>query len=340
MNKSGDQRLHIDKLKAWQKTGFGIFLHFGMSSYDGIEFSPGDTPIESYQPDQLDVDQWVRAIKASGARYAVLTAKHTAGFCLWPSSHTEYHVGNSPVQTDVIREFTRACERHGILPGLYYCLWDNHHRLGSATPSDIMEWKGISAADLSNGANPSDVLDPAYTTPGANHFFKRQITELLSNYGPLFEVWIDIPGIVGRIFREELYEHIALLQPEAVIMMNNGFGDGTKYPVEYAWPADIMSIERWLPNSAAPFNPWRSIEGRQIYLPAEVCDPAGREWFFKDGDDPRSDLELLGMFAVCRARGTNFLLNVPPDRSGRISPTYEAALQKLGENIKKLPPTW
>lgn len=270
-------------------------------------------------------------------RYAVLTAKHTAGFCLWPSQHTDYHVGNSPVQTDVVREFIDACKRHGILPGLYYCLWDNHHKFGSATPSDIMRWKDIKAASCDNGANPADVLDPAFTTNEANAFFKKQITELLTDYGPLFEVWIDIPGIVGRIFREELYQHVASLQPDTVIMMNNGFGDGTKYPVEYAWPADIMAIERWLPNSAAPFDPWRSIEGKDIYLPAEVCDPAGREWFFKEDDEPRSDLELLGMFAICRSRGTNLLLNVPPDSSGRISNAYESALERLGVNIAKLP---
>lgn len=332
--KQGAQRLRLEKLQAWQAQGFGIFLHFGMSTYDGVEFSAGDTPVEAYHPDSLDVDQWLRCIRDAGAKYAVLTAKHTAGFCLWPSVHTDYHVGNSPVTTDVVGEFIAACRKYDILPGLYYCLWDNHHRFGSVTPSDVMRHNNITAADLGNGANPKDVLDPAYTTPEANAFFKAQITELLENYGPLFELWIDIPGIVGRAFRNELYQHVASLAPETVIMMNNGFGDGTKYPVEYAWPADIMAIERWLPNSSAPFNPWRRIEGEEVYLPGEVCDPAGYEWFYKEGDVPRSDLELFGMYAVCRARGTNLLLNVPPNPAGRIGDDYAAALERLGKNIE------
>lgn len=331
----GNQRLSLDQLKTWQATGFGVFLHFGMSTYDGEEFSPGDSSPGLYRPEALDVDQWVRCIKAAGAKYAVLTAKHVAGFCLWPSVHTDYHVGNSPVTTDVVGAFVDACRRHDILPGLYYCLWDNCHKFGSVTPSDVMTFNHITAADLGNGANPADVLNPAFTTPAANDFFKQQITELLQNYGSLFELWIDIPGVVGRPFRQELYEHAAALQPEMVIMMNNGFGDGTKYPVDYAWPGDIMAIERWLPNSAAPFNPWRRIEGQDIYLPGEVCDPAGREWFYKDGDAPRSDLELFGMYAVCRGRGTNLLLNIPPDRSGRIGDDYAGALKRLGEHIAR-----
>jgi alpha-L-fucosidase len=119
-------------------------------------------------------------------------------------------------------------------------------------------------------------------------------------------------------------------------MMNNGFGDGTQYPVDYAWPADIMAIERWLPNSTAPFNPWREIEGKRYYLPAEVCDPIGREWFFTDADQARCDEELLGMFLTCRGRNTNLLLNVPPDRSGRIPEKFVEPLVRLRKNLDLL----
>lgn len=96
-----------------------------------------------------------------------------------------------------------------------------------------------------------------------------------------------------------------------------------------------MAIERWLPNSAKPFQPWRKIEGQDIYLPGEVCDPAGYDWFYKTDDGPRSDLELFGMYAVCRARGTNLLLNIPPNPSGRIGDDYATALQNLGRNIAR-----
>ena len=119
-------------------------------------------------------------------------------------------------------------------------------------------------------------------------------------------------------------------------MMNNGFGDGTNYPVENAWPADIMAIERWLPSSVAPFNPWRKIEGKLCYLPGEVCDPIGREWFYTDEDQPRSDQELLGMYLTCRGRNTNLLLNIPPDRAGRIPDRFVQPLLRMQKNLELL----
>ena len=333
---TGAQRLPLVALQAWQKEAFGMFIHFGMSTFDGAEFSAGDKPSAFYAPDALDVDQWVRVARDAGMKYAVLTAKHVSGHCLWPSRFTDYHVGTGGNRTDVVGEFVSACRRHGIKPGLYYCLWDNHHKFGSVTPSDVMAWNGRQQGSNENSGNPFDVLRPAFTTAEANTFFLNQITELLTQYGNIFEMWIDIPGVVGRAFRQHLYWEIARLQPDTVIMMNNGFGDGTQYPVDYAWPADLMAIERWLPNSTAPFNPWREIEGKRYYLPAEVCDPIGREWFFTDADQARCDKELLGMFLTCRGRNTNLLLNVPPDRSGRIPEKFVEPLIRLRRNLDLL----
>ncbi|MFY8216799.1 MAG: alpha-L-fucosidase [Chthoniobacterales bacterium] len=196
-----------------------------------------------------------------------------------------------------------------------------------------MRWKHVQLGVTDNGSNPVDVLARAFTTDEANQFFLNQMMELLTTYGEIFEVWMDIPGVVGRAFRQRLYWEIARLQPAAYIMMNNGFGDGTGYPVEYAWPADLMAIERWLPNGTAPFNPWREIEGKKVYLPGEVCDPIGREWFFKEEDHPRCDRELLGMYLTCRARNTNLLLNVPPDRTGRLPDNYVQSLLRLRKNF-------
>jgi len=329
----GDQRLPIAVLQSWQEQAFGMFIHFGMSTFDQDEFSAGDKPGSFYAPKALDVDQWVRTARDAGMKYAVLTAKHVSGFCLWPSQFTDYHVGTSGDTTDVVNTFVLACRKYDVKPGLYYCLWDNHHKFGSVTPSDVMAWKNMTLSSANNQANPHDVLRAAFTTNEANTFFLNQIKELLTNYGQLFELWIDIPGIVGRTFRQHLYDEIARLQPEVIIMMNNGFGDGTHYPVDYAWPADIMAIERWLPSSAAPFQPWRDIEGGRHYLPGEVCDPIGREWFYTNGDGPRSDQELLGMYLTCRGRNTNLLLNVPPDQTGKIPQEYVDALIRLRGNL-------
>ena len=126
-NETGSQRLSIEKLKQWESLGYGMFIHFGMSTYDGNELSRGDKPAFYYKPDRLDVDQWIGVARDAGMKYAVLTTKHVSGFCLWPSQLTNYHVANSSNHTDVVERFVKACESKAVLPGFYYCSWDNHH---------------------------------------------------------------------------------------------------------------------------------------------------------------------------------------------------------------------
>ncbi len=117
-------------------------------------------------------------------------------------------------------------------------------------------------------------------------------------------------------------------------MMNNGIGDGSQYPVESAWPSDLIAIERFLPNSHTGHVKWRQIEGKSYYMPGEVCDPIGKEWFFAEKDRPRSDAELLGMYLIAVSRGTNLLLDVGPDTNGLIPVNYVDALMRLHANIE------
>lgn len=313
----GNQRLKLESLRRWEALGFGMFIHFGMSTFDGVELSKGDKPSSFYAPDQLDVGQWISVGRDAGMRYAVLTAKHTSGHCLWPSKYTDYHVGTSRNHTNVVEAFVRACEQRGLMAGLYYCSWDNHHTFGSKTPSMIP-------------------FDNAYTTEAYQEFQWNQVTELLTEYGPIGEVWIDIPKVLPRGYRHKLYDHIANLQPNAVIMMNHGIGDGSEFSVSKAWPTDLIAIERFLPNSHTGHVGWRNIEGEMMYMPGEVCDPIGKEWFFVEGDSPRTDAELLGMYLVCRSRNTNLLLDVPPDKHGVIPQTHVAALMRLRKHLEML----
>src|SRR5215211_5382852 len=131
----GAQRLALDALRKWEALGYGMFIHFGMSTFVGKELPSGQEPSSDYAPDKLDVDQWVQVARDAGMKYAVLTAKHVAGHCLWPSKHTDYDVETSANKIDVVDAFVRACEKRGLMAGLYYCSWDNHHRFGSVTPS-------------------------------------------------------------------------------------------------------------------------------------------------------------------------------------------------------------
>jgi alpha-L-fucosidase len=217
----------------------------------------------------------------------------------------------------VVEAFVKACERRGLMPCFYYCSWDNHHRLGSLTPSDT-RW------------------EYAFTTEAYREFQWKQIEELLTQYGRIGEVWVDIPKVLPRDYRHRLYNRIAELQPEAIIMMNNGFGDGSTISVSDTWPSDIVAIERFLPNSHTGHQPWKEIEGRRYYIPGEVCDPIGREWFYVEGDQPRSDAELLGMYLVTRGRGANLLLDVGPDKHGLIPEHYAAVLARLRANLDRL----
>jgi alpha-L-fucosidase len=315
-HRRGDQRLRLEKLRAWEMLQYGMFIHFGMSTFDGVETSKGDTPSTAYAPDQLDVGQWIAVARDAGMKYAVLTTKHVAGHCLWPSRHTDYHVGTSGNTTDVVEAFVKACERCGVMPGFYYCSWDNHHLFGSLTPS-LTGWS------------------KAFTTRAYQKFQSDQIHELLTQYGRVGEVWIDIPKVLPRCYRQELYDQIAALQPDAVIMMNNGVGDGSNYPIEMAWPSDLIAIERFLPNSHTGHVKWREIEGKRYYLPGEVCDPIGREWFFKEDDRVRSGAELLGMYLTSTSRGANLLLDVGPNKHGLIPEASVNALFRLQKNIER-----
>jgi alpha-L-fucosidase len=333
----GAQRLSIEQLRQWESLGYGMFIHFGMSTYDGNELSWGDRPSTDYAPDKLDVDQWVSVARDAGMAYAVLTTKHVSGHCLWPSQLTNYHVGTSSNKTDVVEAFVTACQRREVRPGFYYCSWDNHHLFGSQTPT-MTEW------------------DRAFTTQAYREFQLGQIEELLTRYGPIDEMWIDIPNILSHEGRRNQYEQITRLQPDAVVMMNHGFGDGSRLNYNKVWPTDLMAIERWLPSSNRGYKPWHRIshgmrlidDGTAVqtrrepeppqdyYIPAEVCDPIGYDWFFHPRDSLRSDLELLGMRLVCRERRANLLLDVPPDKSGRIPQATVDALMRLRQNYERV----
>ncbi len=317
----GAQRLPLKALHDWEELAYGMFIHFGMSTFVENELPTGKDPSTRYAPDKLDVDQWISVARDAGMKYAILTSKHVAGHCLWPSALTDYTVATSSNKTDVVDAFVRACEKRGLMAGLYYCSWDNHHRFGSITPSDTG-------------------LGEASTTQQYRDFQLAQVEELLQHYSPLGEVWIDIPGVLHAQGRRDQYNQIEKLTPNAVIMMNSGFGDGSHLNYNYAWPTDLMAIERWLPTSNRGYKPWFKIADKpgekeqHFYLPGEVCDPIGYEWFDDPKDQLRSDQELLGMRLICRARHVNLLLDVPPDKHGVIPKERVDALMRLQKNVE------
>ena len=175
----------------WYELESYAFIHFGVNTFTNREWGEGTEPESVFNPENLDCDQWVEAIKAAGMKGMVLTAKHHDGFCLWPSKYTEHSVKNSPCKKDVVREAAEACKRGGIKFGFYLSPWDQNH--------------------------------PDYGTERYNDFFVDQLTELLTQYGPVAEVWFDGACGEGPNGKKQVYDFkryydvIRRLQPQAVI---------------------------------------------------------------------------------------------------------------------------
>jgi alpha-L-fucosidase len=301
------------RLAEWESLHYGMFIHFGMSTFTGNEIDPGDAPSSVYAPTRLDVRQWVRVAREAGMKYIVLTAKHVPGHCLWNSHDYDYDVATSSNKTDVVAAFMAACKAEGIRPGIYYCVLDGHNEGG-------VKWKEA-------------VTDEYF------ELIKRHLTELHRSYPGIFEQWIDIPGKLSPGQRWTLYRLVKRLSPDCIVMMNHGFTDGVKIPVR-SWPTDLTNGERTLP-PATGHDPVKEVDGKKYYIPMEVCDTIGRNWFWVPDDAPRPVKTLYYMYTRCMQRGANLLLNVPPDKTGRIPERHVKALMDLGKVIKDpslLPP--
>ncbi len=290
------------QLAAWEDLHYGMFIHYGMSTFDQSEINDGQSAPSLYNPTDLDVRQWVRTAKRAGMKYAVLTAKHTAGFCLWPSG--DYDVTQSPVKTDVVGEFMKACKAEGIKPGIYYCIMDGH--------------------------NEGRVTWDAPLTPEYFSLVKKHLTQLHTRYPGIFEQWLDIPGKLTPNQRRELYDLIHRLSPGCLVLMNVSIWTkpGTSMP-EGAWPTDLAVGERNAPPTR--HNPVMEIHGNSYYMPLEVCDTLEENWFWVKGDEPRTVRRLYKIYQNSVGRGANLLLDVPPDTTGKIP---QSSVQRLME-LKK-----
>ena len=327
------QRLSIEKLKEWQDLKYGMFICFGMNTYLVNEFPFGQTPIEKYNPQKLDVDQWIRVAKEAGMKYAVLTAKQVDGLCLWPSKYSDYTVENSKIKTDVVKEFMVACTKYDIKPAIYYCSWDNHHTFGSNTPNTLMEKEWHQAHLTPTEKEPLD--GAPFTTSLFQNFMTAQIDELMDNYGPIAELWIDIPSVLGTGYRTFLYNHVAEKHPDTVIVMNHGLKkswDTFRFKTAKAWPTDIFTMEQYQPDSR--YNPVWNIEGEDRYFPAEACMTIGRGWYWNETDKVKPMEELVEKFQLCMDNKINYLLSVPPNMDGIIPKKWIKPLMELKTKIK------
>jgi len=284
---------------AWQDFELTAFAHFGMNTFTDREWGEGTEDPARFNPTQFDARQWVRALKAAGFKLLILTAKHHDGFCLWPSRFTEHSVKNSPWRGgkgDVVREVADACREGGIKFGFYVSPWDRHEQM--------------------------------YGTPAYNEHFLHQLRELLTQYGPVTEVWFDGACGEGPNGKRQEYDwprYYALvreLQPKALIAICGP---------DIRWVGNESGVAREDESSVQP-----DANGQRWY-PAE-CDVSIRPgWFYHAAEDGKVKTleQLMEIYYQSVGRNSNLLLNVPPDRRGLIHENDAKRLAELGAEIKR-----
>jgi alpha-L-fucosidase len=285
---------------------FGMFIHFNIPTYMNQDWADPEASPSIFNPTKLDCDQWAKAAKSANMSYGCLTTKHHSGFCIWDIKTTDYNVMHSPYKKDVVRQFVDAFRKNGLKVMLYYSILDTHHKLrpNSITPADIKMIKG-------------------------------QLTELLSNYGPIEALIIDgWDAPWSRISYddvpfEEIYHLVKSLQPNCVMMDLNG----AKYPPEGMYYTDIKTYE---------MGAGQRVSKEHNTMPSLACLPIQKNWFWKTTfpDEPTKDAAKLVNDDIIPLNNVNcnFILNVAPNRDGLIDDNALASLKKIGELWKNTGP--
>ncbi len=303
---------------SWQQREMYAFVHFGPNTFSGKEWGEGTEDPNSFNPTQLDCRQWVRTFKAAGMRGIILVAKHHDGFCMWPSKFSAHTVAQSKWKNgkgDVLKELAEACKAEGMAMGVYVSPWDRNH--------------------------------PQYGTPEYNQVFANMLREVLTNYGPMFEVWFDGANGEGPNGKKQEYDWPLFIrtvrecQPNAVIFSDAGpdvrwVGNEQGLASETNW--SLLNRARYFPGTPLFEELGKGDENGKDWVPAE-CDVSIRPgWFYKKDEDGRVKTvdDLLTLYHASVGRGANLLLNVPADRRGQIADIDARTLADFRESLHGL----
>ncbi|PWT95284.1 MAG: glycoside hydrolase family 29 (alpha-L-fucosidase) [Bacteroidetes bacterium] len=303
----------------WQEMEFYIFVHFGPNTFTDKEWGAGNEPEDAFNPTQMDCKQWVRIAKAAGAKGIIITAKHHDGFCLWPSKYSNHTVKQSKWRNgkgDVLKDLSRACKEAGLKFGVYISPWDRNH--------------------------------PAYGTPAYNDVYINTMKEIFSKYGPIWELWWDGANGEGPNGKKMVYdfhrfeETIRKISPATVIFSDIGpdirwIGNEKGIAGETNWNLlDTAGFKRG--NGAPETDTLNSgnVNGKN-WIPGEADVSIRPGWFYHKEEDQKvkTPEQLFDLYLKSVGRGTNLLLNVPPDRRGLMTSYDSAALmgfKKLRED--------
>lgn len=304
-------KLPTNKQKQFLDWELGVFFHFGIRTFNTMkDCDKLHMDADTFNPTDLDCEQWIETIKDAGAKYAVFTAKHHDGFALWQSKFTDYGVKNCAWRNgkgDVVREFTDACRKYNIKVGIYY--------------------------------NPSQWGMDKMDNDEYNNYVINQATELLSNYGKIDYIWFDGAGSEEHEYDvPRLVQTIRGLQPD--IMIFNMWDPDTRWIGNEAGLAQMY-------NSNIVESLYKSIHTnkndileKEAFLPGE-CDCLmsgnGWNWFYNETSNRLKSVdELLGMYFYSVGRGANMLINIGPDRRGKISDEHRQRFLEFGNAIRRL----
>ena len=302
----GKARKSVQQLQEdFRKLELGMFIHYNMATYKGVQWVEGYHSPADFDPGgTIDTDAWADAAKSAGMTYAVLTAKHVAGFCLWDSEYTTYDIMHPecPYKQDLVAQFIKSFKSRGLKVGLYYC------------------WRHP-GFDAGKNKGKFKVLppecDPAkYTLKEQNEFQKKQIIELNDKYPDVFYIWNDglDPVIMPAGEAREFFEGIRRTRPYVIASSNwwDWGKKGTKF-------LDIAVKEtRHFPESNT--------------APGETCWKLEQGWFWiGKGASAKSAKGITGQMATAHSRNSNFLLNVGPDTDGNIVESSIKTLVEIGK---------
>jgi alpha-L-fucosidase len=299
-----------DQLR-WQDLEFGMFIHIAPNTWQNREYDDLSTPLSAINPD-IDTDNWAQCAVNLGARYVVFVAKHAGGFCMWQTNTTPYSIAHTPWEHghgDVLRNLSASCKKHSLGLGVY-----------------------VSPRDAYLGAGTGGVCKTPELQTKYNAIYREQLTEVLSRYGEMVEVWFDGSTVapVGDILRKYA-PHAAIFQgPYATIRWvgnENGFAP---YPL---WDAESAADARSGVSTALDSDPNGS-----AWMPVE-CDVSIRRpnWFWST-TDVRNLMtldQLLEVYYRSVGRGAQLLLNVPPNRNGHIADEDFARAKEFGAEIRR-----
>lgn len=309
----------------WHEMEYYAFVHFSLNTYTDQSWGFGNEDIKLFNPTELDCRQWARICKEAGMKGIIITAKHHSGFCLWPSKYTEYSVKYAPWKNgngDIVRELADACKEYGLKLGIYLSPWDRNH--------------------------------PDYGRPEYITYFRNQLTELLTNYGEIFEVWFDGAnggdGYYGganetrTIDRttyydwKRTYDLIRELQPKIAIWNDGGDRGDLRW---VGTEEGFVGETNWsLLNDTGEVT-WSmlhyGLETGNAWVPAEVNTSIRPEWFYHPAEDSRVKTvpQLMEVYYNSIGRNGSLLLNFPIMPNGLIHPTDEKMALEFAKAVKE-----